>query len=291
MNFLTAMGLDWPHLCPVNHWTVDGGYVHEVNRQYVIDNTTQERYLDETASTTRGKFASITFGGTFYHIVALVVATVYRFFRVLFFYALWKETREKNCGFFSRAFEWIVDASRLLISPLGLPCLLVTALFGLVIGNQDSRKLHAQMEIIFYGHPLLALCMHAQPFKPSYDNSMRRCHVLIVNSIVISPLKMIARVVYHVVRFFTFYPLWKEYGWEAGSWSNRCIAWLREGKNIFTTPFGVFPVFGCALYSLFDVHKAEEWYKNTEITFYGEGLAEILGSNELREHYFGGIQW
>lgn len=292
MNLLTSLGLDWPHLCPVNDWTVDRGgkrYRRASSYKYVIDGSTGERYLDESSKHTHIKFALVTFGATFYHIVSLVVATAYRFFRVLFFHAFWKETDKKNDSFKARLIEWLSDGIRLFISPLGLPCLLITAIYGLVRGNQDARKLHAQMEIVFYGHPVAALCFHAQPFNSAYDNPMRRSQVLITNSIVISPLKMIGAIFFRIGCFLSFHALWKQQTWDGPSnFQERIIEWLKDGGGALVAPVGVIAAFFMGIYSLINNDSAEKLFKKVEKTFFGETLSLEIIPTKLREHTFGG---
>lgn len=291
MSLIVALGLDWPHICPVNGWVDDtwGACFDDNTPKYKTDRSTNEKYLNDTTSHTWGKFVVITCGATPYHFVSIIVAAIYRFCCCLFFYAFWKPTDEQNNCFSARAFEWLTDTCRLLLSPVGFLLLFLTAVYGLINPSMDARKLHAQAEIIAYGFPLLALCMHPQPFKDGCDNSMRRCQILITNSIVLSPLKMIARVIYHLVRFFSGYPVWKPcHAWEARNWRDRSVEWIKEGMNILITFFAVFALFGCALYSLYDLPKGEELYMNRELAFYGKILAEILNPLELREHFFRG---
>lgn len=293
MIFLESIGMDWPHVCPVNEWVEDrkGSYFYYSNdRKYFIDKTTNEKYLNDTKKQTCAKFALITFGGTFYHIVALVVATIYRIFRVLSLYAFWKQAEEQDDSLKSRLIEWLVDGTRILIAPLGLVCLFLTAVCGLIHPSRDARKMHSRMEIIFYGHPLLALCMHPQPFKPSND-SMRRSQVLITNSLVISPLMMIALLAYRIVRFCSFYAFWKQYICQESESLKECyIDWLKDGKRTLLTPCGTIGSFAGAIYSVIDGDKGEELCVQAEETFFGVATSMFIPP-KLREHLFGGERW
>lgn len=250
---------------------------------YIIDGTTEESYLYATGCQTRFTLILISTLGLPFHIVALVTSVVYRIFRCLSFYSFWKD-KEENADFKSRLVEWITDGLRILISPLAIPCLILSSLYGL--GRpQDGRKLHAQMEIIFYGHPLLAPCMHPRPLKEVSDNTLRKFQAIITNTIFMDPLKVVVAVIYRILRFFSFYAFW---GWPPNRLEDRLIEWIKDGARIFIVPFGIPLSLAVAFYGIIRPEEGQALLVKVHEICYGWYDEGSPISHELREHGLGG---
>ncbi len=299
MGICSSLGIDWPHLCPINDWVEDepGPNFRNGDSRYLIDKTTEDRYFNSWKRETRITFIAVAFA-TIPHAMALVAATVYRIFHVLSFYAFWR--RDST----SRFTEWATDVTRILISPLAIPCLFLSAIYGVLKPN-DGRKLHSRMEILFHGHPLIALCMHPQvcehslPTKDAYDNKLRRFQAMIVATLLEQPIRLIISAVYRIIRFLSFYSLWQDYYYGTyyngtfyyGTSKDRFFNWIKDGLDILAAPFGIPLCLIATVYALIQPEKGFELFQEVQKLCYRETLSEevsVIIPPDLGPHWGGG---
>ncbi len=143
-----------------------------------------------------------------------------------------------NLSLKNRCVIWITDCIRILISPLAIPSLFLTGVYG-IFKTHDGR-VHARMEIIFHGHPLLVLCMHPQPFTRG-NNRIRAMQVQSFSVLVMDPLVGVCTLIYRTVRTVLFCAFW------CGTkkpFNEKCWKWIEDvkdtGKTVAAIPSALF---------------------------------------------------
>jgi hypothetical protein len=296
MHIFSSVGFDKAHLQPLNNWVEDEqGPVYEDTHTpaYLIDETTGDRYFNETKKTIRLKALAAATVGMISQSIGLVTGVAYRLLRILSFYAFWRND-ESPRTFSSRFNEWLTDIFRVILSPLGIPCLFLTGLYG-VIKPHDGRKLHARMEVIFHGHPLVVPCMHPIPYPRIFNNDVRRFQVLIFN-LLAQPLVSVAAMALRIVRFLSGYAFWKRYTpvtlvtreGRVMNYPTRCEKikeWVKDGLGILAAPLGTPLTFIGVVSSVVCPEKGKQLLKVVNKHLYGD---LVWFNMQTQPHLFGG---
>lgn len=155
--------------CPINRWTADekgpyweGNYKPEVMGpyQYLIDQTTDRRYLNQDPGVVRTKCILLTFGTPFIHLIASIANVAYRIWNLIslahFKEQSTSEWEEKTPYSFKASLkETFKDCVKVFTTPLAYFGLELAAIFG-IISPYDGRKLYATIERAQYGNSILA---------------------------------------------------------------------------------------------------------------------------------------
>jgi len=164
-----TMGIMLRDFQPINNnWTpdVDGPkyccQCHEGKPQYLIDGTTNRKYLNESRGVVRVKCALLTLGTPIVHAVASIVNVAIKMFKLLTFSHFRAEKNEKPYNFQARLASAGIDLLRVIATPLSLVGLELAALYGL-FRPYDGRKLYATIERATYGRCVLAPCFQPSP--------------------------------------------------------------------------------------------------------------------------------
>lgn len=150
---------------PINNWYVDlegekfDSGEHKGTPKYIVDATTEKKYLNDSISNIRYKCIWLTLGTPFVHIPAGALNVAYRVAKIAFLFHFCMSFEEGtlydlSCG-------RIQDGIRIIAQPFSIIGLEFAAIYG-VYNPYDGRKLYASIENAQYGKGILAPC-----FQPS----------------------------------------------------------------------------------------------------------------------------
>jgi hypothetical protein len=146
---------------PINTWKPDldrKNWNNDGETQFIIDLSTNNRYLNDSPTTIRVKCFLLTIGTPIVHAIAALLNVALRIVRLVTFYNFFATKAS-----FEEAFvEDLKDLARILVSPLVPIGLELAALYG-VLNPRDGRKLYASIERAFYGNAILARCFQPNP--------------------------------------------------------------------------------------------------------------------------------
>lgn len=163
---------------PVNKWTPDrhgpryqgcGGCKGEP--QFLKDESTGRRYLNESKGIVGFKCFLLTLGTPLIHPVAGLVNIAYRVIKLVSFCHFWCPGGE-NYNFKGRFLRASQDLFRIIATPLAVVGLELAAIYGL-IRPYDGRKLYASIERATYGNFILAPCFQPEPSEHLFGGDLK----------------------------------------------------------------------------------------------------------------------
>lgn len=128
--------------------------------RYVIDESTGEKYLNESFSTLRQKLALAFVGSVFLQPLLITCQVALSVLKIISCYPMWAEGDELSLQ--DRVVDMGKEACKVALSPLVLTMLIISPLWGMVFPN-DGRKLYASTELYFYGFTPYTLCFVPSP--------------------------------------------------------------------------------------------------------------------------------
>jgi hypothetical protein len=150
---------------PINTWKPDqtgpqwfnGNEVLEP--QFLIDQTTNKRYLNESHGVVRFKCFLLTIGTPLVHSIASIATIAYRALKLVTLSYFWTDT---HIPFKARLSNAGKDLLRIVAAPLSIIGLELSCIYGL-FRPYDGRKLYATIERATYGNYILAPCFQPNP--------------------------------------------------------------------------------------------------------------------------------
>lgn len=131
--------------------------------KYIIDQTTNRKYLNESRFCVGNKCLLLTIGTPFVHAIAGIIAVAFRTLKVISFYHFWRvKTSEDHYDGKERLKDLGKCLLRIVLEPIAILGLELSALYG-VLNPYDGRKLYASIERAQYGHFILAPCFQPDP--------------------------------------------------------------------------------------------------------------------------------
>ena len=152
-----------------NSWKEDvGGETFKCGTpKYVIDSSTQRKYLNESHWTVRFKCVGLTIATPFVHLVAGVVNIAIRTIKLITFYHFWKPKSGDSYNLKGRVIDAVIDICKIIHTPLEYIWLEFTAIVGILF-PYNARKVYASIERDLYdGWYYLAPC-----FQPSASSHL-----------------------------------------------------------------------------------------------------------------------
>lgn len=149
---------------PVNRWQLDSAgpkwrccLEHRNLPLFLIDGSTQRRYLNESEGTVRLKCFLLTLGTPFVHTPAALCNVAFRVAKVVSGSHFWGEAASHESSW-KRLAE---DLLRIAAAPLSIVGAELAAVYGL-FRPYDGRKLYATVERAEYGDFVLAPCFQPE---------------------------------------------------------------------------------------------------------------------------------
>ena len=144
----------WTPIEEGEKWTDQHG--NSIEPMWLEDQSTGRKYFNESENVVGFKCFLLTIGTPFVHSIASTINIAYRAIKIIkFLFDIKVELSEVG-----------KDILKLVASPLALPLLELSALYGL-IRPYDGRKLYATIERLIYGDYVLAPC-----FQPSAEKHL-----------------------------------------------------------------------------------------------------------------------
>ena len=151
---------------PINSWKPDiNGPKWRGSKEpmYLIDETTDRRYWNESEGCVGFKCFLLTFGTPFVHPFSLIVNMAYRILKLVTFSHFWVDKEgETKYDFKARLADAGKDLLKIVVTPLSLVGLELAAIYG-IFSPYDGRKLYASIERATYGGCILAPCFQPDP--------------------------------------------------------------------------------------------------------------------------------
>ena len=153
---------------PINIWKPDlngekyHGY-HCGEARFIVDQTTNRRYLNESEEVVGLKCFLLAFETPFVHPIASIVNIVYRILKLATLSHFWvKKGDETKYNFKARLADAGKDLLRIIATPVSILGLELAAIYG-IFQPYDGRKLYASFERATYGNFILAPCFQPDP--------------------------------------------------------------------------------------------------------------------------------
>lgn len=141
-----------------------------ISKQYdgkkvnVIDSSTGDKYVNDERNTIRLKCTMLLFSVPIMHGFIALLDIVIRLMKCLSFYHFWKIKKGRvstisipQPGLSVRAYSFVLDLVHIILAPICLICMELSALYGLFLPN-NGRKLYNNFERLQYGEAILANC-------------------------------------------------------------------------------------------------------------------------------------
>jgi hypothetical protein len=150
---------------PYNNWKLDTmgekwslGFGCKLEPKFIIDQTTNRRYFNESKGVVGFKCFLLSIGTPFIHGLASIANIAYRILKIVTLAHLWlPKDGEKSYQIKQRLHDLGFDCLRIIATPLTYVCLEMSALYGLFT-PYNGRKLYASIERAAYGNFILAPC-------------------------------------------------------------------------------------------------------------------------------------
>lgn len=164
---------------PINNWMPDfkgEKYTccskHTEDPLFIIDESTNRRYSNESQHVTGLKCFLLTLGTPVVHSIGSLVNLIYRIAKLITLSHFWIMQGEgQNNSFKARLGEAGEDLLRLVATPFAPLGLELAALYG-TIRPYDGRKLYASIERGIYGNSILAPCFQPDPKYHAFGGEM-----------------------------------------------------------------------------------------------------------------------
>lgn len=164
-----------------NTWEVEKNGRPFINGKpaFIIDETTKQKYWNESKGCVGLKCFLLTLGTPIVHSIASLVNVAYRIVNLISFYHFWKdkELGEYPYSFKERLKEVEEDLLRIIGTPIAVIGLEFAAIFG-IFSPYNGRKLYASIERAQYETCILAPCFQPEPTyhlfggNPEMQNSL-----------------------------------------------------------------------------------------------------------------------
>lgn len=149
-----ALGLRW-----------DGG-----EPQFVIDQSTRRKYLNEFKGVVRIKCLLLIAATPIVHPIASFINVACKIVKLVSFYHFFKQG---NIPFKERVKHAGKDLLKIAITPLALPALEMAAIYG-IFAPYNGRKLYASFERALYENFFLAPCFQPEPTSHAFGGDINR---------------------------------------------------------------------------------------------------------------------
>lgn len=163
------MGVSLRDFQPINNWKPDlNGEKWQYGEErgepkFIVDQTTNRRYFNETRGIVRFKCFLLTLGTPFVHPIASIANVAYRVLKLATFSHFWaNKDGETKYNFKARLANAGKDLLRIVATPFSIVGLELAALYG-IFRPYDGRKLYASIERATYGNFILAPCFQPDP--------------------------------------------------------------------------------------------------------------------------------
>lgn len=130
----------------------------------VIDSSTGDKYVNDERNTIRLKCTMLLFSVPIMHGFIALLDIVIRLMKCLSFYHFWKIKKGRvstisipQPSLSVRAYSFVLDLVHIILAPICLICMELSALYGLFLPN-NGRKLYNNFERLQYGEAILANC-------------------------------------------------------------------------------------------------------------------------------------
>jgi hypothetical protein len=157
---------------PINHWEADQNrekwkvfdhdsfsMVESSDPKFIIDKTTNRKYLNDSPSTVRWKCLALIFVTPFERLFNII----WRIMKVANFANFWlKVPGEGRYDIKARLIETAKDLFRIITTPMTLVGLELAAIYGM-LRPYDGRKLYASIDRATFGTFGLAPCFQPDP--------------------------------------------------------------------------------------------------------------------------------
>lgn len=155
---------------PINKWKpdLDGEKYnccreHKGQAKFIVDQTTNRRYFNESQGVVGFKCFLLTLGTPFVHPIASIVNVAYRILKLATLSHFWVEKDDQTkSDFKTRLADAGKDLLRIVATPVSILGLELAAIYGM-FRPYDGRKLYASIERATYGNFILAPCFQPDP--------------------------------------------------------------------------------------------------------------------------------
>lgn len=162
---------------PINHWKPDFDgprWWRTKEPQFIIDLSTNRRYLNEDSNIVRFKSFLLTIGTPFVHSIATIVNIACKTLKIATLSHFWIEKDEGlSYSLKNRIIDMGIDISRIATAPIALIGLELAAIYG-VLKPYDGRKLYATIERAEYGNFILAPCFQPDPSRHAFGGDINQ---------------------------------------------------------------------------------------------------------------------
>jgi hypothetical protein len=169
---------------PINHWKLDlDGKIYPCGEggkkvpQFIIDQTTGRRYLNESRKVVGIKCFLLTLATPCVHPVASIANVAYRILKLISFSHFWiNKGGEAKYNFKARLADAGIDLLRIVATPISIIGLELAAFYG-CFRPYDGRKLYASIERATYGNFIIAPCFQPEPQSHALGGNINRRNV------------------------------------------------------------------------------------------------------------------
>ncbi len=132
--------------------------------QYIVDESTGDRYWNETKAIVAIKLFSGIFATPLYHLAVGVIQAVFQFFKIITFSHFWMSKEgESSYSFENRLGDLGKELVNIISLPFVVTALEASAVYGLLM-PYDGRKLYASFErVLLNDYFLLFPCFQPNP--------------------------------------------------------------------------------------------------------------------------------
>lgn len=196
---MSDLPLSIRRFCPINQWEEDlnGPKWKQTDPKiapmpaYIIDKTTNDRYLNEPRKVIKYKCFCAALGSLVVQPFIQLINVIWRIVKLVSFYEFWKKPNMKNIqeeysensqqeykrrlSLKYRVAEYAKDILRIIAAPISIPALFISGIYG-VVRPYDGRKLHGNIEIAFYGKAMLGQCFAPNTKEHLFGGDIRNPH-------------------------------------------------------------------------------------------------------------------
>jgi len=158
---------------PISTWELDsnGSKYRDQTPIYLIDTSTNKKYLNESKNCVRIKCFLLTLGTPIVHSIASLVNVVYRILKLVSFSHFTGKEGETPYSFKGRLKDAGLDLLRIVTTLIAFIGLELAAVYG-VFTPYNGRKLYASIERAQYERFILAPCFQPMPTSHLFGGDM-----------------------------------------------------------------------------------------------------------------------
>lgn len=163
---------------PVNKWTLDNQGPtwmdsDDFDPEYIIDQSTGNRYWNESKGTIRFKCVLLSLGTPLLQpLISSVAGVGLSALKILSLSHFWAPN-DITSSLSERLVDMSLDLLKILLWPIVLLGLEISALYG-IFNPYDGRKLYASIERAYYGGPVIAPCFQPDPTRHAFHGDPRK---------------------------------------------------------------------------------------------------------------------